>query len=202
MTKIAKTKTKTDTIIAPSFVAAGARITVAFQKFDKASQDLEDGLQNAFQKFIDQCTVAGMPRTKESCDAIKKAIATACDEGTGMLATAIATGGLERKTIIEYGSGAQRAFFHGIKWYSSLKNETAENLTLPWGKTKKATKAGVNIETTKAGAVSTTTVEELAKTLSKAIEQARLLQMRDFANELGGFVASYLDSFKFTSKSE
>lgn len=198
MAKIAKT----DKIVAPSFNAAGAKIARAYKAFDKASTALENDLTEAFRLFVDQCHVAGMPKTQESCAAIRKAIALACDEGTGLLASAVATGWIERKTIIEYGSGAQRAFYHGIDWYPTLKNETAENLILPWGKTKKATKDGVATETKKAGAVSTTSVEELSKTILKAIEQARLLQMRDFANELGGFVATYLDAFKFESKSE
>lgn len=191
--------TTKDTIKAPSFNKSGAKIARAFQALDKASEDFRDSMTIAFQSYIDQCVIAGMPRNQDSCNAIRKAIALACDEGTGALATGVALNYVERKTIVEYGNGAQRAFFHGVPWSPTLKNDPA--YALPWGKAK-ATKEGVTVEAKKAGAVSTTSVKDLEQTILKAIEQARMLQMRDFANELGGFVSTYLDSFKFESKSE
>lgn len=192
-------QTTTTTVKAPSFNATGKRIAVAYTRFDLASSRLVSDLSMAFQSYIDQCVIEGLARNEDSCKAIRKAIALSCDEGSGALATAVATGLIERKTVIEYGASAQRAFFHNIPWSPTLKNDPA--FGLPWGKAK-AVSGGVDTKATKAGAVSTTSVEELSKTILKAIEQARLLQMRDFANELGGFVSTYLDAFKFESKSE
>lgn len=195
MAKIAKT----DKIVAPSFNKSGARVAKAFQALDKASEAFRDSMQLAFQSYIDQCVIAGMPRNQESCNAIRKAIALSCDEGTGALATGVALTYVERKTVIEYGNGAQRAFFHNVPWTPTLKNDPA--FGLPWGKAK-AVSGGVDTKATKAGAVQTTSLKDLQATILKAIEQARMLQMRDFANEIGALAADCLESFKFESKSE
>ena len=195
MTKIAKPTA----IIAPSFAPVGTKLVNAFKAFDLASVRMSGSVSAAMQQYVDHCVVEGLPRNEDGCKAIRKAVALACDEGRGALATAIATGAMERKTLIEYSQSAQRAFFHNVAWSAALKNDPA--FALPWGKAH-GTTGGVETEAKKAGAVSTTTAEELQKTLLKAIEQARLLNMRDFANELGSFVGNYLDAFKFESKSE
>lgn len=195
---MAKSK-KTDIVVAPSFNKSGAKIARAFQAFDKASTEFSNSLANAYQMFVDQCVIAGMPRNQESCNAIKKAIALSCDEGTGALATGVALKYVERKTVIEYGAGAQRAFFHNVPWSPTLKNDPAYGL--PWGKAK-TTKGGVATKTTKAGAVVTTTLKDAHATLLKAIEQYRMLNQRDFANELGSVASDHYDDFKFESKSE
>ena len=195
MAKIAKT----DKIVAPSFNKSGARVAKAFQVLDKASEAFRDSMQLAFQSYIDTCVIAGMPRNQESCNAIRKAIALSCDEGTGALATGVALNYVERKTVIEYGNGAQRAFFHNVEWSPTLKNDPA--FGLPWGKAK-ATKEGVTVEAKKAGSVVSTTLKDAHQTLLKAIEQYRMLNQRDFANELGSVASDHYDDFKFESKSE
>lgn len=188
-----------DTIKAPSFNKSGAKIAKAFQALDKASETFRDNMLIAFQSYIDQCVIAGMPRNQESCNAIKKAIALSCDEGTGALATGVALEYVERKTVIEYGNGAQRAFFHNVPWTPTLKNDP--QFALPWGKAK-AVSGGVATETKKAGAVVSTTLKDAHATLMKAIEQYRMLNQRDFANELGSVASDHYEDFKFESKSE
>ena len=198
---MAASKQTTDTIKAPSFNATGKRIAVAYTRFDLASSRLVSDLSLAFQSYIDQCTIEGLVRNEDSCKAIRKAIAVACDEGSGALATAVATGLIERKTLIEYGASAQRAFFHNVPWSPTLKNDPA--FALPWGKAKTTTtKDSVDTKATKAGAVVSTTLKDAHATLMKAIEQYRLLNQRDFANELGSVASDHYDDFKFESKSE
>lgn len=193
------TSKQTTIVKAPSFNAAGKRIAVAYTRFDLASSRLVSDLSLAFQSYIDTCVIEGLARNEDSCKAIRKAIALSCDEGSGALATAVATGLIERKTVIEYGASAQRAFFHNVAWAPTLKNDPA--FALPWGKAK-AVSGGVDTKATKAGAVQTTSLKDLQATILKAIEQARMLQMRDFANEIGALAADCLESFKFESKSE
>jgi len=192
-------RSKSDVVIAPSFIPFGSKVVRAYQAFDLASVKMSGTIDATMRQYVDACVIEGLARTEDGCKAIRKAIAVACDEGKGILATAVATGAIERKTLIEYGASAQRAFFHNVPWEAGLKNDPA--FALPWGKAK-ATSDGVKAEAVKAGKVQTTTVKELQETLMKAIEQARMLQMRDFANELGGFAGNYLDGFKFESKSE
>lgn len=193
------TSKQTTTVKAPSFNATGKRIVVAYTRFDLASARLVSDLSLAFQSYIDQCTIEGLARNEDSCKAIRKAIATACDEGSGALASAVAHGLIERKTIVEYAQSAQRAFFHNVPWAPTLKNDPA--MALPWGKTK-ATSGGIDTETKKAGAVVSTTLKDAHQTLMKAIEQYRMLNQRDFANELGSVASDHYDDFKFESKSE
>ena len=193
------TSKQTTTVKAPSFNATGKRIATAYTRFDLASSRLVSDLSLAFQSYIDTCTIEGLVRNEDSCKAIRKAIAVSCDEGSGALATAVATGLIERKTIVEYAQSAQRAFFHNVPWSPTLKNDPAYGL--PWGKAK-ATKEGVATEAKKAGAVVSTTLKDAHATLMKAIEQYRMLNQRDFANELGSVASDHYDDFKFESKSE
>lgn len=192
-------QTTTTTVIAPSFNATGKRIVVAYTRFDIASSRLVSDLSLAFQSYIDQCVIEGLARNEDSCKAIRKAIALSCDEGRGVLATAVANGLIERKTLIEYSQSAQRAFFHNIPWSPTLKNDPA--YALPWGKAK-AVSGGVATETKKAGAVVSTTLKDAHSTLMKAIEQYRMVNQRDFANALGSVASDHYDDFKFESKSE
>lgn len=193
------TSKQTTTVKAPSFNAAGKRIAVAYTRFDLASSRLVSDLSLAFQSYIDTCVIEGLARNEDSCKAIRKAIALSCDEGSGALATAVATGLIERKTIIEYAQSAQRAFYHNVAWAPTLKNDPA--FALPWGKAK-AVSGGVATETKKAGAVVSTTLKDAHSTLMKAIEQYRMLNQRDFANELGSVASDHYEDFKFESKSE
>lgn len=195
MTKIAK-PTAT---IAPSFAPVGAKLVNAFKAFDLASVRMSGSVSAAMQQYVDHCVVEGLPRNEDGCKAIRKAVATACDEGRGALATAIATGAMGRKTLIEYSQSAQRAFFHNVAWSAALKNDPA--FALPWGKAH-GTTGGVESEAKKAGAVVQTTLKDAHATLRKAIEQYRLLNQRDFANELGSVASDHYEDFKFESKAE
>jgi len=180
-----------------SFAPAAQQIVAAHRVAAKATEKLGKTVQKIMIGFLDQC--GGIPRTKDGCDQIGKTMRIELKDD-GILGKALKDNiGLKLASVKNYVTSAMIAHYYGIEWKAGLFNDG-----LPWNKdgAAKAPKAGVATETTKAGAVSTTTVEELAKTLSKAIEQARMLQMRDFANELGSFIGTYLDAFKFESKSE
>jgi len=80
------------------------------------------------------------------------------------------------------------AFEKGIPFARNLHNKQTAD---------KQSKAKTD-EGKKAGAVSTTTIEELHKTLSKALAQARLLEQKLFVSDMLETIADYWPDFKET----
>ena len=81
------------------------------------------------------------------------------------------------------------AFEKGIPFGRNLANEKTE------AKKQETAKAE---SVTKAGKVETTTIEEMHKTLSKALAQARILNQTIFAGELVDFIIATYPDFKET----
>jgi hypothetical protein len=180
---IVHTATKPATIKAPAFDSFANPIVKALEGFDKATTKLSTTVQTTIQAYIDSCAKAGVSRDKAGVESIGKAI-TQCET----FAHHIATGFIERKTIVEYAQGAKRAYFHAVPFTASLKNDTA--MSLPWGKAKESTGGKAS------GAVQSTSRAELDKTLSKAIQQARLLGLNEFAANIVDLCLESLDGFK------
>jgi hypothetical protein len=95
---------------------------------------------------------------------------------------------IKAKSAAQYQSCFWFAFENGVPFSRSLINEKAA--------TKKADGASKDTATPKAGKVESTTRAELDKTLSKAIKQARLLGLTEFAAVMVDHCLTSLDSFK------
>jgi hypothetical protein len=185
--------------VVPSFAGPAGAIVKAYTLAGKAEANLGRSLETIFRGFLDACRVAGIPRDKAGCDAIGRAMSEHLKKD-GVIGRAL-IGGIhpqfKENTLKNYIGGAKKAHHHNVQWKASSFTDKA--LAVPWGKTVTDAEPA---KAAKAGAVSTTNVKDLQATLLKAIEQARLLNMRDFANELGSFAGNYLDGFKFESKAE
>lgn len=170
-------------VTAPAFNAHAAAIVKAYGAFDRASSKFSAELSRTLNTYVDTCRVAqGIGKDEASCKAVQKAI-----RESDAFVRAIADGLLESKTITEYAQGAARALHHGVEWTPRLKNDPA--YALPWGKAGKGGGAG------KAGAVTSTSREDLDKTLSKAIAQARMLGLTEFAAQVLDVAIESLDGF-------
>lgn len=183
-----------------SFAPSAEQIVAAQRAADKAQEKAGKTVEKVMLFFLDQCK--NLPRTKEGCDIIGKAMAAEL-KPEGILGKAIKEGvGLKIESLKQYVTSAKIAHFKSIPWKAGLFNEK-----LPYnpdGTLKAAPKesTGTAEPTKAAGKVQTTSLKDLQATLLKAIEQARLLNMRDLANALGSVAAERLEGFKFESKSE
>jgi hypothetical protein len=95
---------------------------------------------------------------------------------------------IKAKSAAQYQSCFWHAFKTGVPFSRSLINEKAA--------TKKADGASKATATPKTGKVESTTRAELDKTLSKAIKQARLLKLTEFAACILDQCIESLDAFK------
>jgi hypothetical protein len=173
--------TKTQTVKAPSFDAYAKPIIRGYESFDKAASKLRDVVQSTMQAYIDVCAKAGIERDQKGCTALGKAIRE-CET----VANIVASGAMEKKTFTEYAQAAMRAHFHAVPFEASLKNNP--DFALPWGKAKESTGA-------KSGKVESTSRAELDKTLSKALKQARILGLTEFAANILDLCIESLDNF-------
>jgi len=180
---IVHTATKPATIKAPAFDSYAKPIVKALEGFDKATEKLSTTVQTTIQAYIDVCAKNGVAQDKSGVTSIGKAIRE-CET----FAQHIATGFIERKTITEYAQGAMRAYFHAVPFSPTLKNDPA--MALPWGKAKESTGGKAS------GAVTSTSRAELDKTLTKVLQQARLLGLTEFAANIVDLCLESLDNFK------
>lgn len=157
------------------------RIISAYVSADKANVKMRDAVQTTMQQFIDTCAQTN-GRTEASCKALQKAI-----KESEVAANSVAKGLMEAKTWTEYSQSAARALYWNVDFEPSLKNDTGRKL--PWS--KKATNA-----TTAAGKTVSTDRAALDKTISKAIQQARLLGLEEFAAEILDVAIERLSDFK------
>jgi hypothetical protein len=175
--------TKANVKPVPSFSTAAKSIGGAFKAFENAGAKLSAQVCAAMQSYLDACLMAGIGREQKEVESIGRAI-----RENEIVATYVALGAFERKTFTEYAQSAMRAHFHGVPFTPALKNDPA--YALPWGGAKSKASAG------KGGKVESTDRAALDATLSKAIKQARLLGLLEFAAELVDICADSLDGFK------
>lgn len=113
-----------------SFESHAATIINARIQADKAESKFRDVLGIAMNGFIDAARKAGIKADEATCKALAVEVS-----GCQTVVDAVASGLFEAKTFQEYAQGAQRAFFHGVPWTASLKNDPA--MALPWSKRAK-----------------------------------------------------------------
>ena len=178
-------QTKTPAIKAPAFDAYAKTIIKGYESFDNATAKLSATVHSTMQAYIDACATNGVARDKAGCTALGKAIRE-CDAVQAI----VATGAMEKKTFTEYAQSAMRAHFHAVPFEASLKNNP--DFALPWGKAKESSG-------TKSGKVESTSRAELDKTLSKALKQARLLGLTEFAANFLDLCLESLDDFSETA---
>ena len=171
----------TNVITLPSFDSHAKSILKGWKTFDKAQDKLSAVVCTTMQKFVDTWAVQ-VGKDEKACKALGKAI-----RESQVVIDAVATGQMEKRTFTEYAQSAMRALHYGVEFSPALKND-AEKI-LPFS--KKATPA-----TAKAGKVSSTTREELDKTISKAIAQARILGLSEFSASMVDLAIESLDGFK------
>jgi hypothetical protein len=101
---------------------------------------------------------------------------------------AVAIGMLEKKTVTEYAQSAMRAYFHDVPFAQGLKNDPAFQIPNANGDVKVKAPS-------KAGKVSKTSRAELDKTITKMLEQARVLGLNEFAANILDVCLESLDGF-------
>ena len=208
---IVQTTTKPTRINAPMFI--GARVILAGEaKLAGVMSEVADTVENVTKQFIDACHAAGVPKNEQGCDALGKSIMDALTEAIREALPNLAgiskaeaeslreadvwlLGPLNRKTMSQYALGAKRAFYFGIDWMPSLKNDKTR--ILPW-----STKGGSGSSESagKAGKVESTDRAALDATLSKALKQARMLGLGGFAADMEALCADCLDGFKLSTE--
>jgi hypothetical protein len=171
----------TNVITLPTFDSYAKSILKSWKTFDKAQDKLSTVVCTSMQRFIDTWLVQ-VGKDEKACKALGKAI-----RESQVVIDAVATGQMEKRTFTEYAQSAMRALHYGVEFTPSLKND--ETKILPFS--KKATSS-----TTKAGKVQSTTREELDKTISKAIAQARILGLSEFSASMIDLAIESLDGFK------
>jgi len=171
----------TNVIVLPSFDSHAKSIIRGWKSFDNAQGKLSTVVCTAMQKFVDTWLVQ-VGKDEKSVKAMGKAI-----RESQVVIDACATGQMEKKTFTEYAQSAMRALHYGVEFSPALKNDDTKKLPF----SKKSTPA-----TAKAGKVSSTTREELDKTISKAIAQARILGLSEFSASMVDLAIESLDGFK------
>ena len=120
-----------------SFEYFAPAIVDALESSDRAATTYASVLSEQIDAYISACYDAGYEKNEVDASWVKYEIVN-CPA----FVDAIASGLLLEKTVNEYGNGAMRAFFHGVPWSASLKNDPS--FKLPWVKAKpgRAPKAG------------------------------------------------------------
>jgi hypothetical protein len=170
--------------ITVSFDKFAADIVKGFKAFDKAQGKLSTTVDTSMQRFVDHVAVT-LGRDEKACKALQKAVAD-----SQIVIDTVAAGIMEKKTFTEYAQSAARALHFNVPFAASLKNDDTKKL--PWSK------KGASTSTAKAGKVTSTTRDELDKTLSKALAQARVLGLTEFAANVLDLALESLDGFKET----
>lgn len=173
------------TIKPVSFDNSARIIGKAYAGFDKSFAKLTGTVNAAMQGFIDQWSIAN-----DKSEASVKAMGKAIRESQVVL-DLVATGAMEKKTFTEYAQSAMRALHWGVPFSADLKNNA--DMGLPWGKAGKGTSGG-----DKTGGVQSTSRADLDKTISKALAQARMLGLAEFAADMLDLCLDSLDGFKET----
>jgi hypothetical protein len=166
-----------------SFDSHARAIIGGYKAFDAASGKLTATVNREMQGHIDAWFIAN-----GKDEASVKALGASIRDSQVVL-DIVATGAMEKKTFTEYAQSAMRALHYGVPFTADLKNDP--EMGLPWGKAGKGGAA-------KSGKVSSTSRDDLDKTITKAIEQARMLGLLEFAADLVDLATDSLDGFTET----
>jgi len=170
-------------VINQSLIAA---VIKSFDKgaktLDKVRQDQDKAIQATLDAMLIACDkpkavfMKGNAKTNEARGQIKAMFDAICEKGF-----------ISKSSAASYQTAFWIAFEQGIPFQRDLNNkkDKAES-----GESKTNTKAS--------GAVQSTSRKDLDKTLSKAMAQARLLGLLDFAADLVDLCQDRLDGFEET----
>jgi hypothetical protein len=176
---------ESNSVVIPSFDKTSRAIFNGASKVLKANERFSELVCAEMNRFIDSVRVSLPGKVDQAaCKAMQKTIMESEIVKESTKETIV-----KRKTWVENAQGAQRALYFGIPFTTDLKNNP--DYVLPWG--KKSTPAEQ-----KAGTVTTTTRAELDKTLSKALAQARLIGLTEFAADMLDLALERLDGFTET----
>jgi hypothetical protein len=167
-----------------SFDKFAVDIVKGYKSFDKAQAKLSSTVDSTMQRFVDYVSVT-LGRDEKACKALQKAIGD-----SQVVIDTVAQGIMEKKTFTEYAQSAARALHYNVPYAASLKNDKEKSL--PWSKKGQAQGAP------KTGKVTSTSREELDKTLCKALAQLRILKLNDLAADMLDLCLERLDGFKET----
>jgi hypothetical protein len=172
-------------VINQSLVAA---VIKSFEGEAKAIAKARAGQDKAIQATLDAMLIAcdkpkalfmkGNAKTNEARGQIKAMFDAICEKGF-----------ISKSSAASYQSAYWIAFEQGIEFQRDLNNKKDKD-TSESGEAKTSTKAS--------GAVQSTSRKDLDKTLSKALAQARLLGLTDFAAEVLDLCIDRLDGFEET----
>jgi hypothetical protein len=176
---------------APSFDAYAKSIITAKAAAFKALAKADVAIDVTMQNFIDAWSLAGFDKSRAAVDALGAAI-----RESETVKSLKDTTWLKRKTFTEYANSAMRAYFHGLPFKQELKNKP--DLILPWGKASGGKTGGGKTGGTDVPDAGATSRAELDKTLSKALAQARMLGLTEFAANVLDLCLESLDDFKET----
>ena len=172
----------------PEFDSSAKTIIKAHETLDNASAKTRDVVNFTMQSYIDKCASAGLSKTEADVNRLGKMI-----RESQTVLDIVALGAMEKKTFTEYAQSAMRAFFHGVPFSASLKND--KTMGLPWGGAKGESKAAP-----KAGKVTKTTLDEAHKTMAKALAQYRTMLQRDFVADLLDVIQTRFPDFDETAQ--
>jgi hypothetical protein len=147
----------------------------------KARVSQDQAIQGALDAMLIACDkpkalfMKGNAKTNEARGQIKAMFDAICEKGF-----------ISKSSAASYQSAFWIAFEQGIEFKRDLNNKKDK----PEGEVKASAKAS--------GAVQSTSRTDLDKTLSKAMAQARLLGLTEFAAELVDLCVDCLDGFKET----
>jgi hypothetical protein len=141
--------------------AAAVRTIDALVSVDTAASKASATIALAFQQVCDAAYAVGIAKDQKGIDALGSAVRN-CQTFTD----AVASGLIEKKTVVEYAQGVMRAVFHGVPWTARLKNDPAYKL--PWGKVsapkpKQATETASNALDAKPSAIGAPADEQAAR---------------------------------------
>ena len=172
-------------VINQSLVAA---VIKSFEGEAKAIAKARAGQDKAIQATLDAMLIAcdkpkalfmkGNAKTNEARGQIKAMFDAICEKGF-----------ISKSSAASYQSAYWIAFEQGIEFQRDLNNKK-DKPEGESGEAKTSTKAS--------GAVQSTSRKDLDKTLSKALAQARLLGLTDFAAEVLDLCIDRLDGFEET----
>lgn len=158
-------------------------VKAAFSKADRAETLAKTERNKAGQAMVDAITLA--------CDQTDRAKYWKASGALEACKAVFTEAGLSESSIRNYPKSVRLAFIHGVPFRSDLFQPKAQ---VEAG--IKTADAEPKTATPKAGKVTSTTREDLDKTLSKAIAQARMLKLEGFAADLVDLAVGALADFK------
>lgn len=162
-----------------SFESFAPAIVAALGAADRAATNYASVLSENINAYIDACRAAGYEKNEVDASWVKYEIVNCA-----AFVDAVASGLLLEKTVNEYGNGAMRAFYHGVPWSASLKNDPA--FKLPWVKAKpgRAPKSG------KPSANVSSAAQQAAPAAPASQDEVRA-HVQKVANELGHYIMAH-----------